>query len=466
MSEQEIWRVGAVGLSAMLDAGLLTPHDILDACLAQHDRLNPAINAFAFVDRDGARVAAEASAARQKAGERIGPLDGIPVSVKDNLYVRGLQAEWGSELFRGHVPDRDDLCVERLRAAGAVIFGKSATAEFALSGRTDTKVLGTTRNPWNLMLTPGGSSGGAVAGVAAGIVPLAIGTDAGGSIRAPASYTGLVGLRPGNGRVARRYGFPPMAIDFQAIGLTARTVGDLELLFAALSGPDQRDPVSLSASSFGTLHRPLRIGWFDRLGDEVPDDEVLSSHQQALQIFAALGHHVQVCAAPFDIARLRQIWDTISCVGAARVAMRYPDWQSRLTEPLAAIVERGAKRTANEYVEALDSLQEFRAETSFNWGDYDALVLPTAAGPAFPVELEHPVMIGGRPGSGGIQGMFCGWVNAVGYSGLSIPGAPHSDGRPIGIQLVSKPGGDEMLIALANSFEAQLPWAHRWPEFS
>jgi aspartyl-tRNA(Asn)/glutamyl-tRNA(Gln) amidotransferase subunit A len=466
MSEQEIWRVGAAGLSAMLDAGSLTPHDILDVCLERHDRLNPAINAFAFVDREGARQAAEASSARQKAGQRLGPLDGIPVSVKDNLYVRGLQAEWGSELFRGHVPERDDLCVERLRAAGAVIFGKSATAEFALSGRTDTKVLGTTRNPWDLALSPGGSSGGAVASVAAGIVPLALGTDAGGSIRMPASYTGLVGLRPGNGRIARRYGFPPMAIDFQAIGLTARTVGDLDLLFGALSGPDRRDPVSLTASSSGTLSRPLRIGWFDQLGDDVPDDDVRSSHQQALTIFAALGHRVDACPPPFDIARLRQIWDTISSVGAARVALRYPDWQARVTEPLAAIVERGAKRMANDYVEALDLLQEFRAEISSNWGNFDVLVLPTAAGPAFPVELEHPAMIGGKTGSGGIQGMFCGWVNAVGYSGLSIPGHAHPDGRPIGIQLVARPGGDEVLIELARSFEAQSPWTDRWPALS
>jgi aspartyl-tRNA(Asn)/glutamyl-tRNA(Gln) amidotransferase subunit A len=137
-----------------------------------------------------------------------------------------------------------------------------------------------------------------------------------------------------------------------------------------------------------------------------------------------------------------------------------------VTEPLAAIVERGAKRMASEYVEALDLLQEFRAQTSSNWGHYDILVLPTAAGPAFPVELEHPAVIGGRAGSGGIQGMFCGWVNAVGYSGLSIPGTPHPDGRPIGIQLVAKPGGDEMLIALAKSLEAEAPWEHRWPRLS
>ncbi|HEY0791342.1 MAG TPA: amidase [Chthoniobacterales bacterium] len=466
MSDKQIWQLDAVQLSALLAAGVLTPIDLFEAFLDRFDRLNGALNAFAFLDREGGRRAAEASHVRHRKRERLGRLDGIPISVKDNLYVAGLPAEWGSRLFRGHVPEHDDLCVERLRAAGAVIVGKSATAEFALSGRTETRVLGTTRNPWNPALTPGGSSGGAVAAVAAGIIPLAIGTDAGGSIRLPASYTGLVGLRPSNGRIPRRYGFPPMALDFQAIGLTARTVGDLELLFTTLAGPDRRDPVSLSASSSGSPARPLRIGWFAQLGDDRPDEAVRASHEQAVGVLSRLGHRVEPCAPPFEVARLKQIWETLSSVGAARVALRFPNWEAEVTKPLAAIVERGRQRSAREYVEALDMLHEFRAETYANWREYDALVLPTGAAPAWPTDLEHPAVIGGKPGNGAIQSMFCGWVNAAGFTGLSVPADPHVDGRPIGVQFVARAGGDEMLLSLARDFEAAAPWAERWPELA
>lgn len=463
MNDQDLWRLDAVQLSALLDERRVTALDLLSSFLERFERLNGGLNAFALVDHEGARQMAEASTRRQRDGARLGPLDGIPISVKDNLFVGGLPAEWGSRLFRGHVPEHDDLCVERLRAAGAVIVGKSATAEFALSGRTDTLVLGTTRNPWDPALTPGGSSGGAVASVAAGMLPLAIGTDAGGSIRLPASYTGLVGLRPSNGRIPRRYGFPPMAIDFQAIGLATRTVGDLALLFAALAGPDRRDPVSLHAHSSGGPDGPLRIGWFDELGGDGPDDAVRASHQDALRVLADLGHRVERCPPPFDIEKLRRVWDVLSSVGAARVALRFPNWREEVTKPLAGIVERGAQRSAPEYVEALDLLQDFRAGTSESWGDYDILVLPTGPAPAWPCELDCPAVIGGKPGSGAIQGMFCGWVNAAGYAGLSVPGTPHPDGRPIGVQFVARAGGDEMLIALARQFEEASPWAERWP---
>lgn len=463
MNETPIWMLGAAGIAERLAAGSVEAAEVLDVFLDRHDRLNGTLNTIAFLDRDGARRAADEATKRQREGRRLGPLDGVPITVKDNLYVKGLPAEWGSRLFAGHRPEHDDLCVERLRAAGAVIVGKSATAEFALSGRTNTDVLGVTRNPWNPAMTPGGSSGGAVAGVAAGLVPLAIGTDAGGSIRLPASYTGLVGMRPSNGRVARRYGFPPMAIDFQAIGLVARTTADLSLLFEALAGPDPRDPVSASIPPSAVPDRPLRIGWFDVLAGDGPDPEVRASLDDALKVLAALGHEIVPVAPPFDIAVVRSVFDTLASVGAARVALRFPDWEAKVTASLAGIVRRGCEITARDYVDALDALYGLRADTSAAWGDYDLLVSPTGAGPAFPTELECPSTIAGRPGTGAVQHMYCGWVNAVGFAGLSVPGIPHPDGRPIGVQFVARAGGDELLIALARAFEAAAPSADRWP---
>jgi aspartyl-tRNA(Asn)/glutamyl-tRNA(Gln) amidotransferase subunit A len=432
--------------------------------LERCDLLEPKLNAFALLDRDGAAAAAKAATERQATGRRLGPLDGIPVAIKDNFFVAGLPAAWGSLMLEGFVPERDDICVERLRAAGAVIVGKTTTPEFALSGRTENRVTGTTRNPWNPDLTPGGSSGGAVAAVAAGMVPLAIGTDAGGSTRMPASYTGLVGLRPSNGRIPRRYGFPPMALDFQVIGVITRTVRDLELLFGAVSGPDVRDPISLHVTPPRRQAKPRRLGWFTKIGEEGASSEVAASLAEALRHLEELGYAVEPCPPPFDLAQIREIWDTITAVGAARAAAQFGDkWKTLATSQIAALVERGLAVPATSYVNALDRLQTFRADTSANWGDFDALVLPVNPIPAWPVETEHPTEIDGKPVTPGAQGMFCGWVNAMGYAGMSVPGRPSADGRPIGIQLVAPAGADEVVIEIAQRLEKIVPWKDRWP---
>ena len=455
------WQLDATAQSALLATGQTTPTALLEQALGRLEALEPKLNAFVHVDRDGARVAAEAATARRAAGARLGPLDGLPISVKDNLYVAGMPARWGSLLFRDHVPAQDDICVERLRAAGAVIVGKTTTPEFALMGRTDSRLTGTTRNPWDLTLTPGGSSGGASASVAAGITTLALGTDAGGSTRLPAGYTGLVGMRPSTGRLARRYGFPPMAIDFQALGPFARTVRDMALLYGVLAGPDARDPYS---QRFPTVEAPgpvrrLRVGWLTSIGDEGATPEVTASVAGAAGLLAGLGCAVTPVAAPYDLAGLRRIWGTLTAAGAARVALRFPDqWREAVTDSIRATVERGLALPATAYVDALDALAAWRADVTANWGAYDALLLPTSAAPAWRAEDEAP------PGlTVATQGMFGGWVNAAGLAAISVPGAPHPDGRPIGVQLVAPFGGDAVVLELARRLEAASPWAGRWP---
>src|SRR5262249_11111133 len=350
----ELWREDATGLAALLERGQITPIQLLDMYLERCERL-AALNAFTFLDRSGAAAAAEAATGRQKAGRRLGPLDGIPVAIKDNLFVAGLPAEWGSLMLKGFVPEHDDICVERLRAKGAIIIGKTTTPEFALSGRTENRVTGTTRNPWDARLTPGGSGGGAVAAVAAGMVPLAIGTDAGGSPRIPASYPGLVGLRPSNGRVPRRYGFPPMALDFQAIGLISRTMRDLELLFSAVAGPDERDPISLLSVLPRRRAKPRRLGWFTRIGSEGASAEVVASHAVALRELEHMGYIIEPRAPPFDLEEIRAIWETITAVGAARAALRLGvSWETLATRRIAELIEHGLKTPATTYVDALD----------------------------------------------------------------------------------------------------------------
>jgi aspartyl-tRNA(Asn)/glutamyl-tRNA(Gln) amidotransferase subunit A len=207
-------------------SGAHDPLGVTEACLARLDAINPRLNSVVTVDAQGARTAARASAERWRAGKALGPLDGVPLTVKDNLYVGGLKTTWGSLLFADHVAPEDDIPVARLRAAGAVILGKTNSPELALAGYTDNRIFGATGNPWAPELSSGGSSGGAASAVMSGIGALALVTDAGGSTRRPASYVGCLGLKPAPGRIPRRYGFPPLAGDLQSIGILARSVCD------------------------------------------------------------------------------------------------------------------------------------------------------------------------------------------------------------------------------------------------
>jgi aspartyl-tRNA(Asn)/glutamyl-tRNA(Gln) amidotransferase subunit A len=455
------WKLDATALSALLEAREITSLQLLEQALERLDGLEPVLNAFTHVDRDGALTAASAATARQAAGARRGPLDGIPVSVKDNIFVAGLPARWGSLLFRDHIPDRHDICVERLLAAGAVIIGKTTTPELAMSGRTDSRLSGVTRSPWDPALTPGGSSGGASASVAAGITPLAIGTDMGGSTRLPASYTGLVGMRPSTGRIARRFGFPATAIDFQVIGPFARTTRDLRLLYDVLAGPDPRDPYSQRFPSPPdvTPDRRFRIGWFTAIGDEGATPEVAAGVVAAVGALAGADCEVAPVSAPFDLAALRTFHATLTAAAAARIVARFPDrWRAETCDNVRAAAERGLAISAAAYVNALDALAAWRADVTAAWGDYDALILPTAAAPAWRAEDEAP------PGlTPAMQGMFGAWVNAAGLPAISVPGQPHPDGRPIGVQIVAPFGYDAVVLEIAGRLEGLAPWADRWP---
>src|ERR1700738_2992539 len=204
---RDAWALTAADLTAAYARGAATPEPALESVLGRIEAVNPDLNAVVTIDLAGARAAA---GARWRAGQALGPLDGIPLTVKDNLFVGGLRATWGSALFVDFIAPQDDLPVARLRAAGAVIVGKTNTPELSLSGYTDNLIFGSTGNPWAPALSPGGSSGGPVAAVASGMAPLALATDAGGSIRRPAGHTGVAGLKPGLGQVPRRFGFPPL----------------------------------------------------------------------------------------------------------------------------------------------------------------------------------------------------------------------------------------------------------------
>jgi aspartyl-tRNA(Asn)/glutamyl-tRNA(Gln) amidotransferase subunit A len=293
------------------------------------------------------------------------------------------------------------------------------------------------------------------------VTPLAIGTDMGGSTRLPASYTGLVGMRPSTGRIPRRYGFPATCIDFQVIGPFARTMRDMRLLYDVLAGPDPRDPNSQRFPSPPDVApgRRFRIGWFTAIASEGAVPEVAASVAAAVATLADANCEVAPVAAPFDLSALRSFHATLTAAAAARIVVRFPDrWREETCDNVRAAAERGLAISAPAYVEALDALAAWRADVTAAWGDYDALLLPTAAAPAWRAEDEAP------PGLTPLtQGMFGAGINAAGLPGISVPGQPHQNGRPIGVQIVAPFGHDDVVVEIGLRLETLAPWAERWP---
>lgn len=427
----------------------VSPVEVMQACLQRHHTTHHHINAVCHVDEAGALLAAHEAEARMLRSARLSVLDGVPFTVKDNLFVRGLPATWGSRLYRDFVAADDDMVVSRLRDAGACLLGKTNTPELALSGRTDNLLFGTTRNPVDLQLTPGGSSGGAVAATAAGVAPLAVATDAGGSTRLPASYTGLFGLRPSTGRIARTTGFPALAHDFQVIGLLARSIVDIEMLLRTVAGPDPRDRLSQALPDGRNRERAVRVRWVGAVECEPVDPAIRSELCRIAMSLQAAGVAVEEGVAPFDLARVRSVWGTLSAAGVARVVAARPDWQEAVTPDIRRVAEAGLSIAATDYVAALDELAAMRSAIDAQFGDDDFILTPTAAVLPWRADQPHVALVDGRPGSPRSASVFSTWVNACGLPAISLPLGMASAGIPIGVQLVARFGGDAHLLSFA-----------------
>ncbi len=461
------WREGVEALTGAFRTRSLSPVEALDICFARIERLNPLINAIVTLDREGARAAALASERRWREGRPAGPLDGVPITVKDNIPVRGMRTTWGSRLFADFVPASDELPIARLRAGGAVIVGKTNVPEFTLQGYTDNALFGPTRNPWDPRLTPGGSSGGAVAAVAAGLAPLAVGTDGGGSIRRPASHTGLVGLKPSIGRVARIDGLPPILHDFEVIGPIARTTADNALLFVSLAGPDLRDRASLAFGPpspwLAADPSPQRILFVNEFAGSPVDREIAESVAEAAAHLAGLGHAVEVGEAPFDVEALGRIWSVVGDAGLAWLLRDKGDIASRIGSDLAVMAAQGGRLSAAEYVEALDVARNIQQTLGAAFTNVDLIVTPTAAALPWPAAKSHPPVIDGKPVGPRGHAVFTAFANAAGCPAISLPCRPADNGLPIGFQLVARYGADELLLRIAAQYERAHPWADRWP---
>ena len=462
----EAWQLSASELQRRYRAGSLTPRAVVESCLARLEAVNPKLNAV--VARRDAAVLDEASAAgaRFAAGRPLSLLDGIPLSIKDNLQTHDQPATWGSLALRGHRPARDEVPVARLRAAGALILGKTNVPEFTLEGYTSNRLFGTTRNPWNPALTPGGSSGGAVAGVAAGIAPLALGTDGGGSIRRPASHCGVVGLKPSIGALARGQGLPSLLLDFEVVGPMARTVADVKLLFDALRGPCATDRHSLAAEAARGSRRgagPLRVLYVPTLDGAPVDPEIAASCAQAARRLADLGHMVTEGAMPLDLAFMATAWPVVGQVGLAHLFESHPAWREGASAKYLEMAQQGAAQPAARLCEILDIVEQLRSDCVRLFRDFDVLVTPAAAALPWPADEAFPAVIACQPVGPRGHAVFTAWVNAAGLPALAVPAQPSSSGLPIGVQMIGAYGADDMLLELGLAYEAAAPWADRWP---
>lgn len=457
-SEQApLWQQSATQLRAAYRAGTTTPSDVLESVLRRNEAVNPVLNIFAYLDVEGARQAARASDARYAEGRPLGDFDGIPVTIKDNIPVAGLPCAWGSNLYKDRIAETDELPVARLRAQGAVILGKTNVSEFTLGrGNLSTLAFGVTRNPWNPALTTGASTGGGVAAVASGVGPIAIGTDGGGSIRRPASHTGLVGLKPSTGRVARIDGLPPILHDFEIIGPIARTVDDLALALSVIEGPHPEDRLSFGFTQgrLDPIEGAKRILYVPELAGMMVEPEVAASCAAVVDQLRALGHQVDVATEePFDTALFEKHWPVVGAAGLAWL-LRDTAWEGQVGAPYPPMIEKGKALSATEYVDAMMAWREIYAQLAQKLQQYDLIMTPSAGALPWKAEDYAPPY----------HRAFTGFVNAAGLPAISIPGPRADNGLPVGFQLIAGFGGDWDLLSIARQYEAAHPWADSWPE--
>ncbi len=466
MNKEDLCYMPAARMASAIRQKKLSPVEIVDALLERIEALNPKINAYVTLTAQSARR--EARRAEQAVMKKapLGPLHGVPYSIKDLTITKGVRTMRGSKIYETFVPDEDPPLVERLRAAGGIMLGKTATPEFGWKGVTDSAVSGITRNPWNLGRTPGGSSGGASASVAAGMGPLAQGSDGGGSIRIPSGLTGIFGIKPSFGRVPV---YPMSSHDaLSHAGPMTRTVGDAALMLSVMAGPHEADRTSLEAppeNYVGLLNRGvkgLRVAWSPDLGYAVVDPEVKKIAAAAAKSFTELGCKVEEVNPKFgDPTSLFEVfWQAGSAGGLGPYLKR---WEKKMEPMLVEVVRQGLKLSAVDLIQAQLARHEFWTKVRRFFEKYDLLLTPSLAVTAFAVGKLKPPSVKGRR---------VGWLNWTPFTypfnlthnpAASVPAGFSKEGLPVGLQIVGRRFADLTVLQAARAFEQARPWAHIRP---
>ncbi len=474
MTDTELLFMSATKAAALIRRKKLSPLEYVDAVLSAVDRLQPKLNCFVTVTAEQAREAAKAAEQAVMTGERLGPLHGIPVGVKDLLPTKGVRTTFGSVAFADHVPDRDDVLVTRLRAAGAIMIGKTTTPEFGIKGQTDAPIFGVTRNPWKLERTPGGSSGGAAAAVAAGVGPIGLGSDGAGSTRIPAACCGLVGLKGTTGAVPYQEARDAFG-NVIAAGPLTRTIADCAVMQAALGGGDPMDPWTANAAPIGNLAPALlsqdlsgvRIGYLSRSAAPKVSVDVLKGVRASLDVFAHLGADVEEVNVDIDWMSEHQRALYLSSIAnnLGSVVERFGDKTDRV---LRAYVAAGKKYDIAAYIAAINARTRLFRAIQGLFETYDFLVSPTVTRTALDADFDGAasiVEVDGEP-VGPTQPAFTGFVypfNLTGHPALAVPSGWGTDGLPTSVQIIGPRHGDSGVLRLGALLEQARPWADRKP---
>lgn len=466
MPNSELELLSAVELAGLIRSRQVSPVEVMRRTLARVERLNPKLNAIVTLQAEEALCAAAKAEEALLRGECWGPLHGVPFHVKDNLFVAGSRTTFGSKLSETNVTAEDCPAVERLRKAGMILIGRTNTPEQGWKGVTDNRVFGATRNPWNTALTPGGSSGGAAAAVAAGLGPVGVGTDGGGSLRIPAAFCGVFGFKASFGRIPNWPGSGGAML--RHIGTITRTVADMAATLDAMAGPDARDMLSLSATGeqyaaqLDCGIRGKRIAYSPNFGYAGVQPEVAAICQRAAHRFAEAGASVEEISLNW-----RDPYDTWSVFFFGTVAAAFEKklpTQGDLLDPgLRRVVEQGLKLRGVDFANALAARHEFWEQVRRVYERFDLLVSPTLPVPPFAVGQDDADPLNGEK-LGPLQWTrFTYPFNLTGQPAASVPAGWTQARLPVGLQIIGNRSADLLVLQAARAFELIQPWQDKWP---
>ena len=471
-----LWQ-DALSLCRDLQRGTITAQTLMSNVYARIKTLNPTLNALVALLPEEQAMALAAAADHIPAAER-GPLHGLPMAPKDAVAVKGFATTWGFKGFADTLEQNDDELAARLRRAGALFIGHTNMPEFGLGSHTFNELYGNTYNPYDLTKTPGGSSGGAAVALAADILPLADGSDLGGSLRNPASFCNVVGFRPSMGRMPFNRGFGWYG-RMVTTGPMAKTVADATLLFSIMAGPDNSDPLTLPEPGVTFLDAleplrseeicDLRIGISQNLGTLAIDPEVAQAIDQAGSVMQDLGAKV-VNDFP-DLDGAMEAFQTQRAAGLRLLAMRLesvdPAWRDNIKDTARWNIEKGLALSADDLMKAeLQRTNVYRRVATY-FENHDALIIPAAQVPPFDANMDWVREINGVPMPTYIDWMaVCCMISATGLPTISVPGGFTKGGLPIGVQIVGKPRGDLALLRIAGAFEAATGYGLRKPDLN
>lgn len=465
----ELWFAPAYELAGRVRSRSLSPVELMEACLARIAQVNPVLNAFVAIDGERALAEATAMADDIARGRDPGPVAGLPLGVKDLQDAQGFATTHGSVPFKDNRPERDSAQVERLRAAGAIVVGKTNAPEFGSTAFTRNLLFGVTLNPWDVARTPGGSSGGSSAAIASGMVPIATGSDGGGSIRIPACYVGCFGIKPQYGRVPRGPFRMLTWSDTVCYGPLTRTVRDAALYLDAVVGPHPGDPDSLphpGISYFETLERlpsKLRIAWSPTLGFAKVQPDVMREVKEAVKVFQRLGHEVEEITDIFPMTGVP--WAAIAGGEVyAEIVEKIEGHRSEFGRGFLRGMEQIGKLTPDQYGAA----QKVRADlVDLLWklfDRYDLLLTPTLPTEAFGADGDMPQEIDGRPLQTPLDMVpFTYPFNLTGHPAATVRAGFTDAGLPAGLQIVGPRHRDDLVLQASHAYECERPWNDRWP---